>query len=165
MTTEEKKKNAKRAKSLSELGKLIALKVLVDNSFKKIVNLNDENPKYPFANLYAEKEGKKYVIKVRTRNKYQKDNTLNAFYKLGGNAYDKALEAMKDLNAKAYWMAVQFDEHSYSIYFGSLEELGNKDSIPLRKCEKGEIGTCMVKDKTHYFDFDFFGNKKDIEII
>ena len=58
-------------------------------------------------------------------------------------------------------MAIQFDQFTYSIYFGSLEELRDRNSIPLRQCEEGSIGVCLVKDKRHYFDFDFFGNEKD----
>jgi hypothetical protein len=58
-------------------------------------------------------------------------------------------------------MAIQFDELTYSVYFGSLEELNHRNAIPMRECEEGSIGVCLVKDKRHYFDFGFFGNKKD----
>ena len=58
-------------------------------------------------------------------------------------------------------MAIQFDELTYSIYFGSLHELNQRNAIPVRDCEKGTVGICLVKDKRHYFDFGFFGNKKD----
>jgi len=40
MPTEENKKHALRKKSLGELGELLAIKALIDNSLKKIVNLN-----------------------------------------------------------------------------------------------------------------------------
>lgn len=57
-------------------------------------------------------------------------------------------------------MAIQFDTHTYSIYLGSLRELNMRNAIPIKECENGTIGVCLVKDKRHYFDFGFFGNKK-----
>ena len=153
-------KEASRRKSLGELGELLGIKALVDRQFDKIKNTNDTRMNYPFADLYAEKGNKKYVISVKTRNKYQKDNLLNAHYKLGKNARKHA-EDVKN-GAEAYWMAVQFDEHTYAIYFGSLDELGGKNSIPLKKCEKGEVGECLVPPtQRHYFSYDLFGNIKD----
>jgi len=157
-TTNERKKENLRMKSLGELGELIGLKALVDHSFEQIRNLNDKKMNYPFADLYAEKNGKKYVISIKARNRYQKNGSLNGSYNLGSKK--KARRAEKENHAEAYWMAVQFDRKSYSIYFGSLGELNARKSIPLRKCEDGQFGECLVKDKPHYFDYRIFGNKK-----
>ncbi|MDP3981633.1 MAG: hypothetical protein Q8Q33_09495 [Chlamydiota bacterium] len=140
---------------------MFAIKALVDNSFEKIVNLNDNKMNYLFADLYAEKDGKKYVVSIKARNKYQKNNEINAFYKLGNKAYEKARSAESEFQAKAYWMAIQFDERTFTIYFGSLDELNNRNAIPIRECEERKIGICFVKDKRHYFDFGYFTNKKD----
>ena len=155
------KKEALRKKSLGELGELFAIKALVDNSFEKIVNLNDRKMNYPFADLYAEKGNTKYVISIKARNKYQKNLSLNSHYNLGKNAYLKAEDAEKEYDAAACWMAIQFDDLTYSIYFGSLAELKKRKAIPVRECEEGKVGVCLVKNKRHYFDFGFFGNKKD----
>lgn len=156
------KKEASRKKSLGELGELFAIKALVDYSFERIVNLNDKKMNYPFADLYAEKDGNKYIISIKARNKFQKDNTLNAHYNLGANAYKKARLAELEYSAIAYWMAIQFDINTYSIYFGKLSELNPRNAIPVGECEKGNFGECLVKDKRHYFDFSFFENKKNI---
>ena len=161
MSEELTKKEARRKKSLGELGELFGIKALVDKSFKNIENLNDTKMNYPFADLYAEKDGKKYVISIKARNKYQKNGiTLNSRYKLGSNAYRLAADEEKKRHAKAHWMAVQFDEETVSIYFGSLAELNQSNGIPIRKCESGTVGTCLVKDKKHYFDFSYFDNKE-----
>ncbi|MGA9109154.1 MAG: hypothetical protein WB290_02560 [Smithella sp.] len=160
MYTNRTKKEALRKKSLGELGELFGIKALVDNSFEKIVNLNDKKLNYPYADLCAEKDGKKYVISIKARNKYQKNNTLNSRYNLGNNAYEKSKAAEIKHQAKAHWMAIQFDEHTYSIYFGSLDELAQRNGIPMRECEDGKVGICLVKDKRHYFDFAFFVNLK-----
>jgi hypothetical protein len=159
MAKNEAQIEAMRKKSLGELGELISIKALVDASFEKIVNLNDKNMNYPYADLYAEKEGQRYVISVKARNKFQKDKRLNAFYNIGSKAYKKATAAEDEHSARAYWMAVQFDEFTYSVYLGTLEELNFKNSIPMKQCEDGSIGECLVKDKRHFFDFDYFGNQ------
>lgn len=58
MSNDVEKKEALRKKSLGELGELFGIKALVDNSFEKVVNLNDKKMNYPFADLYAEKDKK-----------------------------------------------------------------------------------------------------------
>ena len=115
----ESKKEAARKKSLGELGELFAIKALVDKKFDWIRNLNDNLMNETFADIECEKDGLKYVISVKARNKYQKDGRLNTRYNLGANIYEKALSAEKKYNASAYWIAIQFDHKSFSIYFGS----------------------------------------------
>jgi hypothetical protein len=89
----------------------------------------------------------------------QKMGSSTLHINLGSRCYDKAKKAEKEYEAKAYWMAVQFDDLTYSIYIGSLEELNGRNAIPLKECENGDIGVCLEKDKRHYFDFSFFTNK------
>lgn len=158
------KKEALRKKSLGELGELFAIKALVDNAFERIVNLNDRKMNYPFADLYAEKDNRRYIISIKARNKHQKNHTLNSRYNLGCNAYENAQAAESEYAAEAHWMAIQFDRFTYSIYFGSLSELRNSNGIPIRKCENGSVGMCLVRDKRHYFDFSFFENTKTLEV-
>jgi hypothetical protein len=164
MSNEENIKEALRKKSLGELGELFAIKALVDNHYEKIINLNDKKMNFPFADLYAEKDGKRFIISVKARNKYQKDHKLNAFYNLGNDAYKKAATATLEYCAEPHWMAIQFDQFTFSIYWGSLEELNGKNTIPLAQCAEGKIGICLAKDKKHYFDFGFFGNAKDEKV-
>lgn len=159
MSDSKTQKEALRKKSLGELGELFGIKALVDNSFDRITNLNDNKMNYPYADLYAEKDGKRYVISIKARNKYQKNNTLNSRYNLGSNAYKKAEAAEIEYQAEAYWMAIQFDKYTYSIYFGALDELAPRNGIPIRECENGAVGMCLVKNKRHYFDFTFFSNR------
>jgi len=153
------KNEAARKKSLGELGELFAIKTLVDQGYNKIRNLNDISLNEPFADIECEKDGIKLVVCVKARNKFQKKGTLNNRYNLGTNAYLKASNSEKKHNAVAHWMAIQFDNTTFSIYFGTLAELEGKKSIPIDLCEKGQIGTVWVKDKRHYFDFDFYTNK------
>ncbi|WP_196808601.1 hypothetical protein [Butyrivibrio sp. AC2005] len=152
------KKEAARKKSLGELGELFAIKALVDAEYDRIRNLNDVHMNEAFADIYCEKDGKKYVISVKARNKYQLNGKINNRYNLGTNAYEKAAVTAKKYDAEPYWMAIQFDEHSYSVYMGALSCLEGARAIPIDKCEKGLIGEVMVHDKRHYFDFDFYKN-------
>ncbi len=151
-------KEAKRKKSLGELGELFAIKALVDKCFDGIRNLNDSKINEKYADIFCEKGGERIVISVKARNKYQKNGKLNSSYNLGDNCYQKAKEVEEKYNAKAYWMAIQFDSNSYSIYFGSLECLEGRNAIPVGKCEQGEIGEIWKLDARHYFDFDFYAN-------
>jgi hypothetical protein len=153
------KKEAARKKSLGELGELFALKALVDKKFDRIRNLNDNTTNQTFADIECEKDGRKYIISVKARNKYQKNGKLNTRYNLGKDVYEKSLLIEKQYNATAYWMAIQFDRKTFSIYFGSLKELNGSKAIPIDKCEKSEIGEIWEHNKRHYFDFNYFSNK------
>ncbi len=152
------KKEAARKKSLGELGELFALKALVDKKFDRIRNLNDDKINETFADIECEKDGLRYVISVKARNKYQNNGKLNSRYNLGSDAYLKALYAEKKYDARAYWMAIQFDNRSFSIYFGSLKDLNGSKSIPVDKCEQGLIGEIWESNKRHYFHFTFYSN-------
>jgi hypothetical protein len=153
------KKEAARKKSLGELGELFALKALVDREFDRIRNLNDETMNEPFADIECERNGIRYVISVKARNKFQKNGKLNTRYNLGSDSYEKAHLAEKKHNGVAHWMAIQFDSRTFSIFFGSLSELKGSKAIPIDKCEKGLIGETWVCNKRHFFDFDYFSNK------
>jgi hypothetical protein len=141
------------------LGELFAIKALVDNGFDRIKNLNDKARNEPYADLYCEKEGKKYVISVKARNKFQLDGKLNPRYNLGQNVQSLAESAKRKYNAIAYWMALQFDTESFLIFFGSLSELGKANAIPIAKCMAKLVCVTLVEGKRHYFDFDFYLNK------
>lgn len=154
------KKEAARKKSLGELGELFALKALVDRQFDRIRNLNDISMNETFADISCEKNGEKYIISVKARNKFQKNGKLNTRYNLGKDLYKKALACEKKYNAKACWLAIQFDHNSFSIYFGHVDELGGSRAIPIDKCENGIIGEIWILNRRHYFDFDFYTNRK-----
>lgn len=89
------RKEAARKKSLGELGELFAIKALVDNEFDRIRNLNDKHLNEAFADIECEKDGIKYIISVKARNRFQMDGTPNSRYNLGTRAYEKAAAAEK----------------------------------------------------------------------
>ena len=155
----ESRKEAARKKSLGELGKLFAIKALVDKKFDRIRNLNDNKMNEPYADIVCEKDGLRFVISVKARNKLQRDGKINSRYILGSDVYEKANSAGKKYHASAYWMAIQFAHKSFSIYFGSLKELNGSKAIPVDKCEKGLVGEIWELNKRHYFDFEYYTNR------
>jgi hypothetical protein len=160
MNSLENIKEASRKKSLGELGELFAIKTLVDFEYDKIRNLNDFRMNEEFVDLSCEKDGIRYLVSVKSRNKHQINGKINTRYNLGSNVYEKAKKAELKFNGIAYWMAVQFDAHEYSVFFGSLMVLNGSKAIPINKCMDGNIGLILVDRKRHYFDFDFYKNKK-----
>jgi hypothetical protein len=165
------KKEASRKKSLGEIGELYALKALVDHGYKNITNINDKTRNEKFADLYCEKDGEKLIVSVKARNKFTNKQKVNSAYKLGQNsqtAIDKAKYAEKKYKAKAYGMALQFDEKTYSVFIVSLKELHDKHKllkivnykIPIKECENKLIGKILEKDKPHYIDWQYFTNQE-----
>ena len=160
--TRSREKEGKRTKSLGEIGELFGIKALVDNGFTNIRNLNDVRMNYPYADVFAEKNGRRYVISIKGRNKWEVSGKLNGRYRLmyAKNAYHNAEKAEKEFDAEAAWMAIPFEEDKYSVYFGTLNELDGNKGISIRKCMNGNLGETLVLDKYHYLDWDFFTNKK-----
>jgi len=154
-------KEASRKKSLGELGELFAIKTLVDHEFDRIRNLNDTKLNEPFADVLCEKDGMRYVISVKARNKYQLNGKLNSRYNLGSDVYKHSKSSEAKYDAKAYWMAIQFDLQEYSVFFGPLEALNGSNGIPITKCESGVVGNILVNRKRHYFDFSYYKNVRN----
>ena len=163
MSNTENIKEASRKKSLGELGELFAIKTLVDNCFDNIRNLNDIHMNEAYADILCEKDNHRYIISVKARNMYLLNGKLNNRYNIGSNAYINAKKAESKYSGIAYWMAIQFDLHHYSVFFGSLDCLNGSKAIPIDKCATGEIGIILVDNKRHYFDFDYYKNNKSHE--
>ncbi|RWA96022.1 hypothetical protein [Mesorhizobium sp.] len=58
----------RRTSKLSRLGEILAAEALALNGFSGIRDLNGDIHNHPFADLLAEKSGKRYFIGVKTRN-------------------------------------------------------------------------------------------------
>ena len=148
---------ALRARSLGALGELLAIKALVDNGFNNIRNLNDQKRNFPYADLYAERDGQKYVISVKARNRYENNGRLNSRYKLGIDCESKAKKAELKFNAKAAWLAISIFDDFYSVYFGTLERLPVKTGIPMSENHLQSY-ECLVKERQHGLDFKPYKN-------
>ncbi len=153
---------ALRAKSLGALGELFAIKALVDNGFNNIRNLNDQKFNFPFADMYAEREQDRFVISVKTRNRYQSNGKINGRYNLGNDCELKAKNAELKFNAKAAWMAISIDNGIYSVYFGRLDSLKLKTGIPMTE-QNLQNYECLVNEKNHGLDFSHYKNVYELK--
>ncbi len=152
---------ALRGGSLGKLGDFLATKALEDNGFKavckigdkdRVVRRNGRTQKISYGSLIASKGSRKYVIAVKTRRKYQKSGKLNERYKLADSRgkrdlYRDAGAAEDHFDAAAHWIAVQIDNGTYFVYFGTLRQLNGKSGIPMRDSNLGEYKCLAYRKK------------------
>lgn len=112
-----------------------------------------------FTDVVCEKGGVRYANSVIARNMYQLNGKVNIRYTLGTNAHVKARLSELNYGALAHWMAIQFDENNYSVFFGSMECQNGSKAIPIDKFRFGEIGRILINNKRHYIDFGYYKNK------
>lgn len=144
-----------RISLLGRVGEEIAAECLLRNRFTDVVDLNSINRNYPFADIMAVKDGIRFFIGVKTRNEMQQGGTaLNASYNLvlANNARNRILKEQgyaveqitgmlldevrtlaQKVEAVPAWITVPVDvmTSTYSAYFGLLEDLGHKRSVPM----------------------------------
>jgi len=145
-----------RTSKLGQLGEQIAEEALKSKGFEHVCNLNQTNPNQPYADLQATRNGELYFIGVKTRNVHKANGTLNESYNCflvsgkknrrlkteGKSVHDItkiALEQIKQMafdfnpNAIPAWVvvAIRPQDRTHSMYFGTLEKLGCKRSIPM----------------------------------
>ena len=114
-----------------------------------IKNLNKTQANHKYADIYAEKNGVRYVISVKTRNKYTANGRLNPAYNLikGGDA-EFAKEAEDAKEAKAAWVAVALEDATFDAYFGLLSSLASAKSIPMTP-RATENYLCLAQGMSH----------------
>ncbi len=113
-TLVQNKATAVRNQRLGSIGEQWAEMLLSRNGFTNIENLNNKRKNHAYADIYAEKNGERYVISVKTRNKMRASSkkkpkaTLNDAYNLSslGNHYALSKVAEEARQAKAAWIAI-----------------------------------------------------------
>ena len=160
------KTQSPRISVLGKLGEELAMEALKLNGFQQISNLNESTHNQPFADVLAEKQGTRYFISVKARNEKQtnaknndsyncikitdyKNNTLKSQGKTKKEITQLALEQVRKLaegfNATPAWITVPIrpEEGTYAVYFGLLEDLGIRRSIPMTQ-DARENYRCLV---------------------
>ena len=122
-----------RWKKMGDFGEYVAEKLLSEHGFTKIRNLNKERHNNLFADIYAVKNKKSYVISVKARNKYENNGRLNSRYKLGKDCYEKAPILEREHKSIAAWIsiAIDIDNKTFDAYFGVLASLSGNTGIPM----------------------------------
>jgi hypothetical protein len=116
------------------------------------VNFSPFEDNSAYGTLLATKHGIRFLIQVKTRHKFKRDGTLNKRYRLTttrtGRLSEIVSTAEKTYNAKAHWIAVQIDlsEWKYSVYFGSIQELHGRESIPMAPSDR-DYYSCLADNE------------------
>jgi hypothetical protein len=133
---EQTRERVQRKRALGDWGEKKAVGLLKRAGFRNVRDMNAETVNNPFGDIYAERDGARYLIGVKTRNKYQVSGLINPTYNVRKRGAD--VKAVAQLyNAILAWVAVAVvpEEQRFSAYFGTIaqiEDAGERFSIPMR---------------------------------
>lgn len=153
-----------RWKRLGYLGEELAEPLLANNGFTNIRNLNHEQMNFAYADFYAERNGTKYVISVKARNKYvfsrNEERKINPRYKLGSKCREYAARAEERFGAVAAWLTIALDVETYSAYFGLLSSLKTCGVAMTERATSSY--ECLARDNPHLLDYANFQNVYEV---
>lgn len=144
-----------RDKQIGEFGEKVAAADLEANGFSDITDLNEGHPNNEYGDILAVRNGERFYISVKARNKYRDHGALNDGFNLVKPSkskaavlayegktpdeitqmlFDRAYALAKNENATAAWVTVPVDapERRYCSYFGLLSALTRRDGGPRR---------------------------------
>jgi hypothetical protein len=133
---EQTRERVQRLRSLGSWGEQKALALLARARFSDVRELNTESPNHPFGDICATRAGARYLIGVKTRNKYQVSGLINPTYNVRKRGVDVGAIARRH-QAILAWVAISVvpEEQRFSAYFGTIaqiEDRGERFSIPMR---------------------------------
>jgi hypothetical protein len=132
---EQTRGRVQRLRALGDWGERKAVELLKRAGFTDIQELNSEFRNHPFGDVCATRGGVRYLIGVKTRNKYQTSGLLNPTYNVRKRGAEVGAIARRH-RAVSAWMAISVipETQTFSTYFGTLaqiEESGERFSIPM----------------------------------
>lgn len=135
-----------RTKWLGDLGERWTEDLLRKAGFRSIRDLNKLRLNHPGGDFIAERQGKRYFITVKARNKYARNRSLNGGY----NIYpEKVRKAAREYDAVPAWLTIQIDTESrcFSAYFATVDSLRNSDAVavPMSTVAVSDY-ECLAKD-------------------
>jgi hypothetical protein len=133
---EQTRERVQRLRALGDWGEKKALDLLKKTGFQNVRNMNAEMSNHPFSDICAERDGKRYLIGVKTRNKYQVSGLINPTYNVRKRGVDVRAIARRH-HAELAWVAISVipEEQSFCAFFGMIEQIedaGERFSIPMR---------------------------------
>ena len=136
-----------RTKALGLWGEKKALVLLLRTGFRIVKDMNAEMPNHPFGDVYAERGNMRYMVGVKTRNKYQASGALNSTYNIRKRGANVEVIARRH-NAILAWVAIQVipEEQRFNAYFGTIDQIedrGERFSIPM-KPERASAYECLA---------------------
>ena len=154
------KGEGRRFKRLGDIGEELAPALLIMGGFSNLKNLNDQKINFPFADFYAERDEIKYLISVKTRNKYEYAGKLNSRYKLGRNLYkkiDEVLDIPEYKDCIPAWMTIAVEENTFDAFWGLIRDLDGGFGISMSESACSKY-LCLAKRQQHEFDPAIFRN-------
>jgi hypothetical protein len=133
---EQTRERVQRKRALGDWGEKKTADLLKRAGFRNMRDMNTERFNHPFGDIYAERDTARYLIGVKTRNKYQVSGLINPTYNVRKRGADvKALAQL--YSATLAWVAIAVvpEEQGFSAYFGTIaqiEEDRERFSIPMR---------------------------------
>jgi hypothetical protein len=133
---EQTRGRVQRLRALGDWGEQKAVELLERAGFTDIHELNSEFRNHPFGDIRAARGRKRYLIGVKTRNKYQTSGLLNPTYNVRKRGND--VEKIARLHhADLAWVAISVipETQKFSAYFGTLSQIqehGERFSIPMQ---------------------------------
>jgi hypothetical protein len=151
---------ALRCRRLGDIGEELAEHLLVTNGFTNVLNLNKSRMHYAFADFYAERDGRKFVISVKARNKYEfGSGKLNSRYKLGAKCHEHAKHAERQFDsAVAAWLVISLEAKTFSAFFGLLECLNGSTGVLMTDNATAKY-KCLARDEEHRYIYNGLKNE------
>lgn len=133
---EQTRERVQRKRALGDWGEKKAADLLKRAGFQNVRDMNAESFNHPFGDICAERDGARYLIGVKTRNKYQVSGLVNPTYNVRKRGADIKSVA-EQYNAALAWVAIAVvpEEQRFNAYFGTIaqiEDAGERFSIPMR---------------------------------
>lgn len=95
-----------RKDALGRWGEIKAITLLRRANFTNVRDLNEPTPHHPFGDVLAERDGNRYLIGVKTRNKFKVHGLLNTEYNMRKKGADVAALA-EQYEAQPAWVTIQ----------------------------------------------------------
>jgi hypothetical protein len=132
---EQTRGRVQRLRALGDWGEQKGAELLKRVGFTDVRELNTEFPKHPFGDICAMRNGVRYLIGIKTRNKYQVSGFLNPTYNVRKRGINVQAIAQAQ-QAILAWVAISVvpEAQTFSAYFGRLEQIqdrGERFSIPM----------------------------------
>jgi hypothetical protein len=132
---EQTRGRVERLRALGNWGEKKAIDLLKRAGFSAVTELNADFSNHPFGDICAERNGARYLIGVKTRNKYQASGLINPTYNVRKRGVDVGAIA-EQRKAIPAWIAIPVipEEQTFSAYFGTIlqiNEAGERFSIPM----------------------------------
>lgn len=158
-------RNTQKISHLGKLGEELAFSLLSRSGFTEICNLNEMKTNHEDADFLATKDGRRFFISVKARNKCTNRGTLNPRYKLHNNrTKEDALDTARSLNAEYAWLVVQVERATFSAYFGTHAQLLNMGRGGGEGVLMAERHTrhylALAQDERHDYEYALFSNQQ-----